>query len=402
MSILNIAAILFLFIMIALLYHQSQQKIMANFAANPNNQYHAIKEYLLRTPKDLEDSIKPILWIHIPYEYNSRRWSSFGSRSSWELNQPYLFLTVKSIIDHCESSFTICMIDDDSFSKLIPNGNRNLHKHGSPMNDNMRQLELAKLIYIYGGMICPISFLCMRDLIGLYQMGTIQQKMFVVENIDRNITSTTHDFYPNIGFFGAERENPMIAKLIEFIEQTINHDYTAQSVFLADFNRWCANKIQMGQINIISANLIGAKGQDDRPILIDNLLAQHYLTLSDQAYGIWIPDKEILSRKKFEWFARLSQQQVLESNTILGNYMLITVAPTPGSEMIETQIGGTIEGMTNMQKQDPLIPTLKPATFKPNWVGFWKTPLTDNYGLKPNFLGDNLIKAHYPANPFGV
>ena len=37
----------------------------------------------------LAESKKPILWIHVPYEYNSRKWLSFGSRSSFELNQPY-------------------------------------------------------------------------------------------------------------------------------------------------------------------------------------------------------------------------------------------------------------------------------------------------------------------------
>ena len=44
----------------------------------------------------------------------------FHSRNTNNLNQPYLHLTIQSIIDHCSNDFHICLIDDDSFSKLIP------------------------------------------------------------------------------------------------------------------------------------------------------------------------------------------------------------------------------------------------------------------------------------------
>ena len=82
--------------------------------------YSAIQKYLL-TDSNLGDGKKPIIWIPINYEYNARNWLSFGSRSSFELNQPYLYLTVKSIISENEDSFHICMIDDDSFAKLLRN-----------------------------------------------------------------------------------------------------------------------------------------------------------------------------------------------------------------------------------------------------------------------------------------
>ena len=80
--------------------------------------YGEIKKYLLKD-KTLDKSKKPILWIHIPHEYNSRHWLSFGSRSTDQLNQPYLYLTVKTIIKCCDESFNIVMIDDGSFEKLI-------------------------------------------------------------------------------------------------------------------------------------------------------------------------------------------------------------------------------------------------------------------------------------------
>ena len=33
---------------------------------------------------------KPIIWVHIPYDINARKWESFFSRNTENLNQDYL------------------------------------------------------------------------------------------------------------------------------------------------------------------------------------------------------------------------------------------------------------------------------------------------------------------------
>lgn len=91
----------------------------------PEDNSSEIRKYLLNE-SSLAKSKKPILWIHVPHEYNSRDWLSFGSRSSFEVNQPYLYLTVRSIIKNCDQSFHICIIDDKSFANLIPDWNIDL------------------------------------------------------------------------------------------------------------------------------------------------------------------------------------------------------------------------------------------------------------------------------------
>ena len=64
-----------------------------------------IQEYLLNGGEI--HSQKPILWIHNHYKINARNWPSFGGRTSKKLNQPYLYLCVKSIIKHCGQSFNV-------------------------------------------------------------------------------------------------------------------------------------------------------------------------------------------------------------------------------------------------------------------------------------------------------
>ena len=65
-------------------------------AFTTNDEYDLIRKYLLND-SPLYGFNKPKLWIHSKYEVNSRHWKSFQSRTSTDLNQPYLHLTIKTI-----------------------------------------------------------------------------------------------------------------------------------------------------------------------------------------------------------------------------------------------------------------------------------------------------------------
>lgn len=371
-NLLNLFFLLIILLVLGLLYRRFEDKRMREESID-NDQ--AIQEYLLNDDGlDLAKSSKPILWIHVPYEYNSRKWASFGSRSSMDLNQPYLYLTVRSIIEHCESSFKVCIIDDHSFKRLIPGWNLDVDKVSSPILDNIRQMGLLKLIYLYGGMVCPVSFLCMKNLLGLYEKGIRGGKMFLCEMNNRNITSTSYSFYPSLQFCGAEKENETVKELIDFVQRTSSYDFTAQSEFLGDFDRWCYARIRSGRIHMIPGTDIGVKTVEDQPILLEDLMSQQYLKLYNGAYGIYIPADEILKRRHYEWFARLSQKQVLESNTIIGNYLLLYSSPNTTGKFLEPM------------KQN-----------NRSFVGFWKMPSdAPVYGLKPMNVGENVRMLSYP------
>ena len=332
-----------------------------------HSDYLLIQEFLLDDNTIITKNTKPILWIHIPYEYNSRNWNSFGSRSSVELNQPYLYLTTRSIINKCNDSFKICLIDDNSFKKLIPNWNIDICKLSDPILSNIRQLGLMKLIYIYGGMICPISFICLKDLIGIYNKGTKNNKMFVCENHSSDISSSSYKFYPDICLMGSSKSNEITNNLVNHIQYIVSSDSTSNSVFTGDINSWCKKEIENNNINLIKGKHIGIKNVEDNPIQIENLFSQTFLEIDKNAYGLLLPAKDILKRRKYEWFSRLSAKQVIESNTMIGKYLLLS-----NGENVQTK------------------------SERPNWVGFWKTPLINIYGTKPNFLGDNILISKSP------
>ena len=82
--------------------------------------FEIVKKYLMGESKEIKElrhSIKPILWIPINYEKNSRNWESFFSRSSSNLNLPYFYFTIKSLISKNKDDFNICIIDDSTITK---------------------------------------------------------------------------------------------------------------------------------------------------------------------------------------------------------------------------------------------------------------------------------------------
>lgn len=331
--------------------------------------YSEIRKYLLRD-KPLDNIKKPLLWIHIPQEYNSRNWSSFGSRSSHDLNQPYLYLTVKSIIKNCDESFKIVMIDDGSFEKLIPEWNVNMSMISDPIKCYIRQFAMAKLLYNYGGIHVPISFLCFRDLIGLYKSGTRDDSMFICENYDSNFSSTNNLFSPDARFMGSKKNDETMKKFIGFMENLISRDYTAESSFVGYINKWCDDNLKSSRLLLIRGTDVGTKTNENNVITIETLLSNDYINFNGKMYGIWIPDKMILKRRKYEWFSRMSPEQIFESQFILAKYFVLALAPD--SDM------GVIEPLEN----------------KPDWISFWRVPLTNGtlnvYGHRPIGLGNNV------------
>lgn len=374
MLVANYIILVIIIIALGILYQKYCEK---QYRMMPGDSYEEIRKYLLNE-SSLAKSKKPILWIHVPHEYNSRDWLSFGSRSSFELNQPYLYLTVRSIIKNCDQSFYICIIDDNSFANLIPDWNIDLSLIADPILSNIRQLAIAKLIYAYGGVSVPISFLCFKDLIGLYENGTNGDTMFVCENVCENITSTTDMFCPDARFFGAKKNNDILREYIDFMQRQISADYTAQTEFLGDFDRWCNKKISLKRMRLIPGTDVGTKTVGEEPITVDTLLSEEYIHFYPKMYGIWIPADQILKRRKFEWFARMSPQQIFQGNFILAKYIVLVTAPD--SKM------GIIEPMEN----------------QPDWISFWKVPLTNKtlniWGPQPIFLGNNVPRAKNPGN----
>tara|TARA_B100001093_G_scaffold520498_1_gene616852 strand:- start:6699 stop:7625 length:927 start_codon:yes stop_codon:yes gene_type:complete len=292
--------------------------------------YKMVNQYLL-TPNSLGINSKPYLWIHLHNDnniipsVNQRSWLNFGSRNTKDFNQPYQYLTIKSIIDKCSNDFNICLIDDFSFKKILPEWKLDLNNIANPIKNHLRLLALSTLLNIYGGMIVPSSFICFKSLKSIYDENIRNKKMFVGEFINRTSSEYTihNDLIAYTYFMGCNANNNIMLEFIKYQEVINSSDFTCEMDFLGKINIWLDNCIKNQTINIIDGKYLGTKNSYNKPILIEELLGTSFINLYDNAYGLYIPWNDLINRTKFQWFTQLSPQQVLESNTIIGNYLLI-------------------------------------------------------------------------------
>jgi len=325
--------LLYTFVVLSLLgivYNEFKRK----YLDDENDHYKIVKKYLLNDTdeflKKLPDSKLPIIWIHSKYEINARNWVDFYSRNTKDLNQPYKELTLKTIIDKCGSDFNICLINDESFSDLIPNWNIDIHKVADPIKSNIRELAIAKILDTYGGMLLPDSFICLDSLKYIYNTGIQDDKMFVGELLHTNNVNTpecnmeTRDnYYPSTKLMGCAKESQTMKCYINMLETLISQDSTAESVFTGEIQLWLNEKVKRQGINIITSEYLGGRDNNGKLVTLDELMGSTFIEFHDSMLGIYIPDNELLLRSKYSWLSRMSSQQVLESNNVLGKYLVL-------------------------------------------------------------------------------
>jgi hypothetical protein len=79
------------------------------------------------------------------------------------------------------------------------------------------------------------------------------------------------------------------------------------------------------KINLLGGELIGVKTTGRKPILLEDLMEENFLDLHPNCYGVFIPNDEILSRTKYQWFASLSEHEILNSNIIISKLIKISM-----------------------------------------------------------------------------
>ena len=287
--------------------------------------YHMIRTYLLNK-SPLYGHNKPKLWIHTKYEINARTWQSFQSRNTTNLNQPYIHLTVQSIVNMCSDDFHVCLIDDDTFAKLIPSWDVDVRALAEPHKNHMRQVGLLTLLYYYGGLVVPDSFVCLRPLLPLYNRA-VHERPFVTDKLNRS-SNLLHEnkqaqlFIADPYFMGARKNDPVIQEYLEFVkDQNRVPHFSSEHDFLGNTSWWVENAVREGHVSKLDGSIIGVKDNQGKPIMMEQLLSENYLDVDEQMFGLYIPSDEILKRTAYQWFSVMSREQILNSRMVVAKYM---------------------------------------------------------------------------------
>ncbi|MDC0141978.1 hypothetical protein OAI84_00090 [bacterium] len=288
------------------------------------DKYDLIQQFLLGNREISLD--KPFLWIHNDHQINSRKWETFSDRNNFSLNQPYLHLCIKSIIKHCQDSFNVCLIDDNTFKRLIPDWNITMNRLANPIKKHMRILGFTKLLYNYGGMLIPSSTVCLRDLYPMFKSGISKHGFFAIEGINRTNTSVLKRFLPSYRTMGCIKHNTKMKEFIEFLTDLVYTDYTNEIDFTGEVNKWLFQKSLVKHITLLDGKTIGLKTIDDKEVFLNDLISSHYIEYDKRKlYAIVFQGDEILKRTNLQWFSVLSKDKVLSADTMISNHLLISL-----------------------------------------------------------------------------
>ena len=269
---------------------------------------------------------KPLLWIYTDRNINSRQWPSFFSRNTTGLNQPYLISCVETIVKKCGESFNIVLIDETSFAKLLPHWDIQLNRLADPVKTYVVKLGLSKLLYRYGGMLVPNSTIVMRDLKQIYDNALRDRTCFAVEGINRGSNAAYYELFPMDKIMGCHQKSPVMKEFIQFLNIKISMDHTDEANFLGESNRWLYAAKNKNKLTLIDAKIFGMVDRKYKLVNIDDLMGNTFIEFdNDKLFAIYIPQNEILERTNYQWFARLSQKQLRECNSIVAKYLLIAL-----------------------------------------------------------------------------
>ena len=319
----NIEHYIFLFLILGITGAVGS-KFKQYFVHNGDKEYDMIKNYLLND-SPLYGNNKPKLWIHSKYEINARKWADFHSRNSYDMNQPYLYFTIQSIIDHCGSEFHICLIDDKSFGNLLDDWTIDISNLSEPMKSCIREIAMLKILHKYGGMVVPDSFMCMKSLKTIYEENIYDERLFVVESINRSVSmndSMRSCFAPSMYFMGSQKGNVQLEFMIEQLMNDCRKGHiTGEKHFISNKDNMLKRLIGEKKNNLVDGVIVGIKTFKGQAILLDDLMEDKFLDITNDCCGIYIPKDELLVRTKYQWFAYLSKREIMEANVAIVKYL---------------------------------------------------------------------------------
>ena len=281
--------------------------------------YDYMKNHLLEHSK-ISNCKKPIMWIFIDFEKNARKWIDFGTKNTTDLNMPYIYLCLKTIIDNCGDNFHITIIDENSLSSLIPGWNIDLSKLSDPIKKKYINYAKLKILKNFGGIFIPPSFICKEDLYEIYYNNCIyENKIITAEFINESKSSYTEKYLPSMEFIGCNKKNNNINILIQEFEYILSKDYTHDSELNASMSKILNNNNDI--INVIDGKIIGTKDNNNNEILIEDIISTKIINLSCEHVGLYIPYYTLKKRNKYNWFLYLSPVEVINSKTFVAYYL---------------------------------------------------------------------------------
>lgn len=251
---------------------------------------------------------KPIAWMYLPFEKNSRKWSSFYSRNNTNINNTVLQEVIKHNTENLKKHFNVLLIDDTSFKYLLDTiqPTDNLKTLANPLKAKLIDLYFLQLIENYGGIRIPNHFLVKQPKTLFDLMNQTTKDTIVCFKKPH-----TNVFIYDIEFVGSLfHHNTTIQKLAEYQQRLVYGDATNESNFKA------TSLPHLVEQNIVNydLNASGVMDANGKILEVEDLMSESKrIVMPSNSFMYYIPVEQLSKRNHYNWITYVAS---LKGNAI--------------------------------------------------------------------------------------
>jgi hypothetical protein len=268
---------------------------------------------------------KPILWIYVnDSDVNSRWWADFGDRSRHVLNVPFLNLCYQSIVKGCAAEYRIEVIGglSDLATRMggwdaLPSPLQNPQKIvNEPELNWIRSAVLAK----WGGLWVSPSTVFLRPL----ELLPPDRTVFFGTDDDVTLSGVAGTPVPALRVVWAPAPDiPLWVSWEKKVRARLERR-SGGSEFRHDEKADLADALKSGNVEVRPMAELGRTAAGKR-IQLEDILAAGQDGVLPFAVGsavyLPVPWPELLERRAFGWFLRLSEEQILSSDLAISSIL---------------------------------------------------------------------------------
>jgi hypothetical protein len=259
----------------------------------------------------------PSVWIYVDdSDVNSRWWADFGARSSRVYNLPFLNLCYQTIVKATAGKYHIEVISG------LADAERRLGYLPTPMRNKKLPLRDEETTYLkvaflekYGGLWMGPASICLRSFPELSKEKVV---LFGSDPLE-TYAGPQGTFLPNQhALWSPKPAHPFFTEWKARLEERIERQPGGKEI-RSDKN-WDILFAGTGKQDVVlMPNAELTRKQGGRKIELEDLLAAGTdgdLPFSVQQETIYVPFPwpEVLQRRLYGWFLRLSETQIMESD----------------------------------------------------------------------------------------
>lgn len=316
------AIILFIIVLtLLLLLAESNHMYSILGIKNKKVPIHDLDGYFYNDMVDLKRLTKPKIFVHLPLERNERNWESFGSRTSTSMNMSIVYLNIKSIIRHCGHYYDVVIMDNQNMHDILEM--YNLHDDFSDSNieslDNYQRKKWenyckSKILYEFGGAMFEPYFYFVK----CPDKSVLQpNKMTITKYTNEGLLNTNID---SIALPYNYMASPRKSKDLDIHLDYLYHSHKNMHRFQTE--KYEKSMLNYEKLNIVDPKVFGIQNKQSNPIYYTDLLSsQTNIKFSPNMVAIYVNIEMLNHETKNAWFLRLSPEQLLASNTLIGKHI---------------------------------------------------------------------------------